>query len=171
MKIKLVKITQLSGNKASIYTVLIDNDNGTLFDKFIIENKISFKSELHNLTVRLKTMGQDTGAREHFFKQFEGNPGDGVCALYDEPKSHLRLYCIRYGTTLVIVGGGGYKPKNIRALQEDPKLTAENHKMRSISQLITAKMSEGQIWFTKDYMEFDGSLELTNEDDEDDEND
>ena len=32
-------------------------------------------------------------------------------------------------------------------------------------------MSEGQIWFTKDYMEFDGSLELTNEDDEDDEND
>ena len=87
MKIKLVKIAQLSGNKASIYTVLIDNDNGTLFDKFIIENKISFKSELHNLTVRLKTMGQDTGAREHFFKQFEGNPGTGFVLCMMSPRA------------------------------------------------------------------------------------
>ena len=166
MKIKLVKMTQLSGDNASVYTASIENDSGTLFDNFLIENNNSFKSELQSLIIRLRTMGQHTGARESFFKQFEGNPGDGVCALYDEPKSNLRLYCIRYGTTLLVAGGGGYKPKSIRALQEDAKLTEENLMMRKISKLIKNKMSQDQIWFTEDYMDFDGSLELTNEDDD-----
>lgn len=58
---------------------------------------------------RLKIIGTKTGAREQFFKLHEGNPGDGVCALFDLPDKNLRLYCIRYNTQIIILGGGWNK--------------------------------------------------------------
>ena len=61
-------------------------------------------------------------AREGYFKLHEGKPGDGIVALYDRPDSRLRLYCIRYGSVTLIVGGGGAKPKSVRAWQEVPEL-------------------------------------------------
>lgn len=122
------------------------------------ENFISFKSEIIDLNQRLKIIGNDTGARYSFFKHKEGVPGDGVCALYDNPDKTLRLYCIRYGALLVIVGGGGEKPENIRALQEDEKLTKENYLMRKISKEIKQKMEDGVIQLSKDGLDFEGDL-------------
>lgn len=94
-----------------------------------------------------------------FFKEKEGGPGDGVCALYDE-ESKLRLYCIKYGTQLVVVGGGGPKPKTVRAFQEDEKLKEENYLLREISKQITEKIKTREIWFSKDFLDFIGSLEF-----------
>ena len=104
MKYKLVKLQTLSGNKASVYSILQSDENVTSLEKFIKENESSFKDEIKNILMRLKSIGQKAGAKEYFFKIFEGNPGDGVCALYDEPESNLRLYCIRYGTQIRISG-------------------------------------------------------------------
>jgi putative component of toxin-antitoxin plasmid stabilization module len=163
MKIRLVKLGQLSGNGASIYSVVYESDKTTLFEKFIKENRNSFKSELNNIILRLKIIGKETGARDHFFKPNQGAPGDGVWALYDKPNCKLRLYCIQYGTTLLVLGGGGYKPKNIRALQEDTKLTKENGIMRNVSRLINIKMSEGDISFSEDHYEFEGNLKLNDQ--------
>jgi len=163
MKIRLVKLRQLCGDEASIYSVVHESDKTTLFEKFIKENENSFKSELNDIVLRLKTMGEDTGAREHYFKTEEGVPGDGVCALYDKPKNKLRLYCIRYGTTLLVLGGGGHKPKHMKKLQDDPKLTKENMIMRNVSKLINLKRSEGDISFSDDYYEFVGNLELNDQ--------
>lgn len=107
MRYKLVKITKFSGDKASIYTLLTENEQGefqdSLFDIFIDENKALYLSEIQNIFSRLITIGNDTGARESFFKTNEGVPGDGVCALYDSPSKKLRLYCIRYGAELEVV--------------------------------------------------------------------
>ncbi len=114
MKYKLLKLNKLSGNKASIYSVYLEKEGKMLFDLFLEENKISFKSELKDIVSRLSVIGHKTGARENFFKLNEGNPGDGVCALYDRPGSNLRLYCIRYGALIIVLGGGGHKPKTIR---------------------------------------------------------
>ena len=164
MKIQLVKIKQLSGNQASIYTVIYENDEVSRFDKFLNESENSFKSELNDIVLRLKTIGTQTGAREQFFKMNEGNLGDGVCALYDDPNKKLRLYCIRYGTTLIIVGGGGHKPKTIKALQQDSILKKENLIMRKISKLIREKQEEGTISFSDDFYDFNGNLNLNDTD-------
>lgn len=166
MKYKLVKMNQISGCKSSIYSVYLEEEQKTLFDRFLEENNILFKSELKDIITRLKTIGNKTGARESFFKLNEGKPGDGVCALYDLPNSKLRLYCIRYGYLIVILGGGGYKPKGIKALQEDPKLTEENYLLRQISSDITRRMDDHEISFSDDYMDFEGNLEFNDEDDE-----
>ena len=110
---------------------------------------------------RLKVIGHKTGAREHFFKLNEGEPGDGVCALYDLPEKSLRLYCIRYGSLILILGGGGNKQS--RTLQEDKKLTQENYFLRQVVKDIKSKMELGEIKFSEDGTGFIGNLEFTDD--------
>lgn len=160
MKYKLKKLPHLSGNKATIYSVVIDDNDKSLYELFLAENFTSHISEIAFINKRLQTIGKKTGAREGFFKMFEGKYGDCVCALYDEPKYNLRLYCIRYDTQIVIVGGGG--EKNVRALQDDPKLKQENYTLRDLSKLIAQKLND-EISFSIDGLEFEGNLELDDE--------
>jgi hypothetical protein len=136
----------------------------SLFDKFLNENYFSFKSELTDIVLRLKIIGNKTGARETYFKLAEGNLGDGLCALYDNPKRNLRLYCIRYGSSLIIVGSGGHKPKKTRRLQDDPLLSKENLILRDISKFLSEKIKDKTIAFTEDYLDFKGKLDLQSED-------
>jgi len=157
-KCELVKLSNFSGSKASIYTVFVDDETESLFDKFLNENSALFRSEIINLVNRLNTIGKDTGAKHHFFKDKEGALGDGVCALFDEPDTNLRLYCIRYGNQLVVLGSGGYKSKNIKAFQEDEKLEDENYFLRWLSKAITAKMKDKEISLTDDGLDFEGDL-------------
>ena len=158
MKFALKKLNRLSGNGASIYAIKFEGETETSLDKFIIENSASFKSETKDIVQRLKSIGHKTGARIQFFKEWEGKPGDGVCALYDDPDSHLRLYCIRYGTQILVVGGGGHKPKTIRTLQENEKLTKENYFLRWLSAQITQRIKDKDIRYTNDHFDFDGDL-------------
>lgn len=158
MKCELIKIDELSGNKASIYSVIIDEGDASLFEEFVDENENSYLSEIKNILQRLKTIGNKTGAREQFFKINEGYPGDGVCALYDDPDKKLRLYCIRFGTMIVVLGGGGPKPKNIRAFQESEKLTEENYLLRAISKQITEMITDKEIRLSAYTNDFEGEL-------------
>jgi len=166
MKYHLVKLEKISGDKASIYTVLIESTNKTLFDLFISEHKISLKDEIKDIFKRLKVIGHYTGAREHFFKTKEGNPGDGVCALYDEPDQKLRLYCIRYGTLIVILGNGSIKPKGMRTFQESKALTEANFFLRDLSKIITQRLKDGDIKYSDNSLDFEGNLEFNDEENE-----
>jgi hypothetical protein len=64
VKFKLVKIEQLSGNKATIYSAIVGNEEKTLFDKFIAENIDDFKDELLKIKRTIATIAHDLGARE-----------------------------------------------------------------------------------------------------------
>jgi len=160
MKYKIVQLSQFNGNKAGIYSVYLSDEQKTLFECFLRKNIITFKSEIIDINKRINAINKKTGARDIFFKLDEGIPGDGVCALYDDPAHNLRLYCIRYGNSLVILGGGGYKPKTIRKLQDDPKLKEENYFLREISSLITERIKSGEISFSEDGTELFGNLEF-----------
>lgn len=150
MEIEIVKIR--TGGQASFFTVRIIEDF-TLFEKFIIENKTKYPDELNYISDQIRAMASATGAREQFFKMDEGFPGDGVCALYDLPGKNLRLYCIRYGSVSVILGGGGEKPKGMKALQESVKLTDENYFLRRVSSGITKALKNGLISWSEDGMD------------------
>lgn len=166
MKYKIVELEDLTGNETSIYSVIIDNDNITLFEKFLMEYEILFKYEINSILDRLDVIANKTGAREIFFKTKEGELGDGVEALFDLPGKRLRLYCIRYGTQIVIAGGGGSKPKNIRAFQEDEKLKKENYLLRKISKEITERIKDKRITYSLDELYFEGELEFEDKTDE-----
>ncbi|MDR0865083.1 MAG: hypothetical protein LBO74_09165 [Candidatus Symbiothrix sp.] len=136
----------------------MEKESETLFEKFLKENFISHKSEIIDIAQRLKTIGAKTGAREIFFKSGEGKLGDGVCALYDCPNHRLRLYCIRYGTQIIVLGGGGQK--NVRTLQEDPKLKKENYFLRELSKQITEKIKNAEIKYSKNGLDFEEDFEI-----------
>lgn len=158
-----MELAEITGNEATIYSVIINNESKTLFEKFIEENVILYKDEILFLLDRLETIGHETGAREYFFKFKEGKPGDGVVALYDEPDSNLRLYCVRNGSQIVILGGGGYKPKSIRTWQESEKLTSENNLLQKISNEITSRIKDKSIIYTPDGQKLEGELEFEDE--------
>lgn len=158
---ELVKISGLSGACCHIFSVRMDAEAQTLFEEFLEENYDTYADEVLDIYNRLKFMGREGGAREQFFKTHEGAPGDLVCALYDRPDSNLRLYCIRFGTVAVVLGGGGYKPKNIRAWQQDPDLSKKAGLMKQISSSIRSAIERGSISITDDGI--DGCLKLTDD--------
>jgi hypothetical protein len=158
---KIVKLQKYSGDECSIYTVLLEKEEHTLFRKFVEENSQFFKNEIRDIVKQLQAIAHKTGARLQFFKSDEGIPGDGVCALYDE-EGKLRLYCIRYGKNLVILGGGG--EKKVRAWQDDPKLSSEAKRMIKISNDITKRLKEKEIRFGDDGYDFFGDLNFSDND-------
>jgi hypothetical protein len=164
MRYSIVKLPQLSGDKASVYSVIQHGEHETFLEKFLEENKDLFLSETNDILARLRTIGLKTGARIEFFREKEGIPGDGVCYLYYKKKSRLRLYCIRNGTSLVILGGGG--PKETRTLQEDEKLKKENYFIRWLSNEITARIKTREIKYVNDYLDIAGDFEFENEENE-----
>ncbi|HEY6082287.1 MAG TPA: hypothetical protein VIU45_02445 [Chitinophagaceae bacterium] len=164
VKYKIVKLPSLCGNEASVYTIYLESERQTLFDRFISENKPEYERELSNMITRLKSMGTKVGAREQYFKLHEGKPGDMVCALYDESDKFLRLYCIRYGKSFIVLGGGG--PKNVEAWQDDLKLTEEVTWMISVSNDIYQRMQEGELNWSTDGLELEGDLNFNQDEEE-----
>jgi len=160
MKCEIVKVENLSGKKASVYSVYMFEDDKTLFERFIELNFSSFKSEVSNLVSRIRTMGHKTGIQDHFFKPDEGKPGDEIWAFYDVPNSKLRLYVIYFNRHLIILGGGG--PKKVRALQDDNRLKSENYILRSLSREINKRIRDKDIIYINDGQDFEGNLIFDN---------
>ena len=157
MEFELVKLPHFSNGEVSVYTLLNTDTGISLFQSFIQENSKDYPNEVKDIAKRILSF-KELGAREIFFKINEGKPGDGVCALYDDEKSNLRLYCIRYSTMLVILGSGGHKSKETRALQETKKLEDENQIMRNLSAEIEKRRRNGDLSFSKDFLEIDGDM-------------
>ncbi|MDL2230195.1 hypothetical protein LJB87_00170 [Alistipes sp. OttesenSCG-928-L06] len=148
MKFEIIEIEELSGDKGKIYSVSLNDEDQTLFDKFVEIHDEQFPAEIDEITNRLHGMGNNIGHRYDFFKHDEGIPGDGVCALYDIPERSLRLYCIRYGCVAIVLGGGG--KKNVRAWQDDSTLAENAQLMINISRKISERMEEGDLKLTDD---------------------
>ena len=108
----------------------------------MIENKGAFHNEIKDINKKLYTIGNTTGARLSYFKEREGKPGDLVCALYEKPKINLRLYCIRFGHSVIIRCGGGPKNNYTRAWQDDKKLNEEAERMIKYSSDIHKRIND-----------------------------
>lgn len=76
--------------------------------------------------------------------------------MFDEPDYKLRLYCIKYGKEIVILGGGGVK--DVRAWQDDPKLNEEASLIIKIAKEINQAIKEKDIKYSNDYMRLEGDL-------------
>lgn len=105
-------------------------------------------------------MGCVVGALEAYFKLDEGlDWNDRVCALYDTPDKHLRLYCIRLSEQIVIVGNGA--PKTVRAWQDDPRLSREVREMMCYSRIIRTRLENGYLRISANGLRIEGNLMLT----------
>lgn len=160
MKFEIVKLNEYCGKNANIYSVYLEDEKLTLFDQFIENHEEKYQKELSRIDERLKIIGRTTGAREQFFKGNQGKSGDLLCYLIYEKGQILRLYCLRFGMTAIIIGSGGTKEKEFKAFQEKKELKEENYKLRKISELIYTRIKEGDLKWSKDGRELIGNLKF-----------
>lgn len=163
MNYEIVEMQPYSGSEAKVYSIIPQGENETLFDKFVNEYRSEFKDEIKNILKTVYQIGHTTGARNSFFKHFEGKYGDFVCALFDLPDKNIRLYCIRFGMVAVILGGGGEKADGIISWQEDEKLSKEATQMISYAANILQRIDDGDIYWSKDKTELEGNLKNYND--------
>lgn len=67
MDFNIVDIEEFSGEIAKIYSIMLEDDEETLLDKFFEENR-GYEKELRNIAAKLDTMGHYTGCRYIFSK-------------------------------------------------------------------------------------------------------
>lgn len=164
MRSKLKLIERFSGPKASVYSILEETAVGIsselMFDRFIKRYRKDFEVELLDIARRLHSLGNKTGCLDVFFKMDEGlEVDDMVCALYDVPDKHLRLFCIRPSEQMVIIGDGG--PKTTRTWQEDAQLTKSVGDMMQVSQILRAKMNNRDTWVSTSGLYLEGDLYIS----------
>lgn len=156
MNYEIVEIEELSGEMAGVYSIILENDNLTLFDDFIANFQTNHKKEILNILSTLRGIGQKFGAREQFFKLHEGLPGDGVACLFDSPNKKLRLFCVRWGSDLILLGNGGLKTTD--SWQQDPSLEKHANTMIQVSKDITERLKTKEINFSANRTKFIGNL-------------
>jgi len=139
MKFDITEIEELSGDKASIYSVVIDGQDETLLEQFFNDNE-EYKEELKIILSKIKSMANITGCRKCYFKDGEGNLADGVVVLKGRK---LRLYGIYFNNTVVLFGSGGYK--DVRAYQDDPSLNYKAEQVKQIANKINKAILDGSI--------------------------
>jgi hypothetical protein len=166
VKFSLVELEELTGEKIKVYSIIIEEEELTIYDKFLDENQDQFQEEVIDITNRIEVIAKYIGLRDDFIKQGEGELGDGIHAFYDKPESKLRLYFIRFGNVAIVLGGGGNKPKTIRRFQDDPKLKDENYFLRKVSVILAEAVREGTLFITDQGLESTTDFIYTNDEDE-----
>lgn len=159
MKYEIVNLDDISGRGCTFYSIIYEGEEVTEYDKFLDSYEEEFPDEINSIQNRLDFMGEK-GAREIFFTLYEGKPGDLTCALYDEEEKNLRLYCMRFGNSAVIIGGGGYKSKQTRRWEDDEVLKKEMEKMISLSKNILERLKDKSIYWADDGCELLGDLTM-----------
>lgn len=167
VKFEIVKLNRLCGKRATVYSVILNDEGQTLFDRFIVENLPTYRKELTDLNMQIQVISAKTGLRDNFFDKPEGKFGQDVWALYDKPQKRLRLYCMQLAHVVIILGGGG--AKKTRTFQEDPKLKLENDLMRMVSDALTQRIRDKEILWSPDGTELIGDLMFDDDDPNQDE--
>lgn len=141
MLFEMVQMEDLSGEAAKIYSVVLEGDELSLLEHFVLDNS-EHASDVDIMIKKLFKMGHEVGCRPQFFKANEGAPGDGMVAMRQR---HMRLYCLRYDNTCIFVGSGGYKPPGIAAYQDNEVLNNQAQQMRRICASINKAIIEKDL--------------------------
>ena len=54
MKFEIVELEEFSGNKASVYSVWVNDESTTLFDQFVEENQRQYPQEIQSIVDRIE---------------------------------------------------------------------------------------------------------------------
>ena len=107
------------GDKVSLYSPRFSGEEYTEFEKFLLDFKDDYPSDIAQIVYRLDIVKRDGAADRHF--RYEGKRSDRVMALpsYLET-SKLRVYLLNIESKILILGNGGLK--TTRTYEEDSVL-------------------------------------------------
>lgn len=131
-------------DKITFYSFVIDDNKSCEMELFI--KGLSSVDRINDLTqiINLLDKISQNGSQERYFR-YEGKMSDNVCALPDHYliNSDCRLYCLRYGDAILILGNGGVK--STATYQEDGHLNECVETLQLIDKKINALIKSGGI--------------------------
>ena len=131
---KLVRIKV--GRKAKIYSIQYDGEGNHEFHKFVTNSEVRNHPDYQALRKKIKELYDKRGLLPQYFRpEDERCLNPEICRI-DYGVGYLRLYCIRWSDKLLILGGGGIKPNDIRFWQESAELSAAARKIANAFNLI-----------------------------------
>ena len=80
-------------------------------------------------------------------------------------RQNLRLYCIRFSTVAIILGGGGFKDKSVVKWQESKELSEEVEKIMAYAASIIKQIDEEELYWSDNGPELLGNLKNYNNED------
>ena len=132
--------------KVNIYSIRIDGESQTEFEKFMLNHKEEYKRDLGILAYRLEKIANDGVFERHF--RYEGKHKDRVSAIPSHIDiSKIRVYCICINERILILGNGGLK--KTRTYNMNPLLEKIVTLMKQVDQQIKNKEASGLIIIVK----------------------
>ncbi|MGV8016580.1 MAG: hypothetical protein AB2L26_00140 [Ignavibacteria bacterium] len=135
MKFRIVEIeTELANVKrVKVHTIVFEDNTESELERFY---KKYIESNTNEVNFFMSTIEEisNIGIKEGFFKQQGGNSIFRFKNITTgkKTKPRLRLYCIKWGSACLIIGGGGIKPDDKRTWQEVPELKRLNEILSKI---------------------------------------
>ena len=134
-EVEIVLVEQ--GDGGTLYSLRFDGEKETELAKFLQSQLLREEKGFNEIVQRLSSMTDSLGFREQFFEMNEGSRTDSVAAL---KRGRIRLYCLRWSTSLLNVGTGGLK-----TAQKDMTLRHIVPELQELDKLIMMRMRSGDI--------------------------
>jgi len=156
---QLVRIEELCGTFAGIYSFGMSGSKVTEFDKFLEKYETAHLAAVKAHLITLGAIAQETGARETFLKP-QGKIGEEVYRLISKGSGQLQLYCITIGPALVVLGDGFIKPSK-GPTQSFPEIDEQIQLLKRLLASLKEAIDNGQINWDKRTNSLEGDLTIT----------
>ena len=135
--------------KCSLFTLYIDGESRSEFEKFICKYSESYNHDLNVILTAIKHMLNVGGFLERYFRP-EGKMSDGVCALPIQ-SGRLRLYCLRLNDSILIAGNGGVK--NAQRYEDCDELNGYVVDLQKLDKALKVAIQRGDVVIEENTME------------------
>ncbi|WP_295334336.1 hypothetical protein [Flavobacterium sp.] len=143
-----------SYDKVSYYSVVLENEEHSLFENFIAQHNNANKEKLYHIVKWLEVIGNKYGAQTYLFRP-EGKNADASALPPVENRSpsyiengkkkanSLRLYCLRANNNVVFLFNGDIK--TTQKAQDCPNVSKHFNMANQISKAIDQAFIEKDI--------------------------
>lgn len=132
--------------KVRYYTIRFENEElseTTQFvNRFLKSTEPKDKFDLQVITKWLLTVGNDRGADISLFRKERSAHALPPRAAVG---NRLRLYCFRCSSSIVVLGGGGFKPAEDRLAETSLDVAYPFEKMNDVARILKSRIDQGRI--------------------------
>jgi hypothetical protein len=145
VKFSIINIEPLSGSKAQVYSIKFEDKYASELTIFVHKFHDTHPQIIDEAIQRIKLIAQREGIQNSFFRR-ESSESHNVFRLLET--KDIRLYCIKFGETLLLFGSGGIKKNKTKKLKENPYLENEVKKLQKVEDSINKRIKSGQLSIT-----------------------
>ena len=147
MKFSIINIEPLSGTKAKVHSVKFEEKYASELTIFVHKFHDTHPQIVDEAIQRIRLIAQREGIQDSFFRR-ECSETHNIFRLLET--KDIRLYCIKFDTTLLLFGSGGIKKNKENKLKDNPYLEKEVKKLQKVEDAINKRIKSGELSITSE---------------------